>query len=121
MEHEKPYSVYVKTDERGVLIDIDSDAFLTSFDGWEKIDEGYGDKYHHAQGNYLEKPKTDENGVYRYERKNGKIKERKKKDMEADVQERPKQPTDRERIEELANAVKELVQTINAIRKVVGI
>ena len=122
MEHvNKPYSVFIKTDERGVLIDIDSDAFLTSFDGWEKIDEGFGDKYHHAQCNYLEKPKMDENGVYRYEKKNGKIKERKKKDMEADVQEQPKQPTDRERIDELENTVKEFAQIINAIRKVVGI
>lgn len=115
------YSVYIKTDERGVLIDIESDAFLDSTDGWEKIDEGFGDKYHHAQGNYLEKPKTDENGVFRYEKKNGKIKERKKKDMEADVQAQPVQPTDRERIEEMERTVKELVQTINAIRKVVGI
>lgn len=122
MEREnKPYSVFIKTDERGVLIDIDSDAFLTSFDGWEKIDEGFGDKFHHAQGNYLEKPLTDEYGVFRYEKKNGKIKERKQKDMEADMQAQPMQPTDRERIEELANTVKELVQTIVAIRKLVGI
>lgn len=122
MEHEnKPFSVFIRTDERGVLIDIDSDAFLTSFDGWEKIDEGYGDKYHHAQCNYLEKPKSDENGVFRYEKKNGKIKERKKKDMEADMQVRPVQPTDRERIEKLERTVKELVQTNNAIRKEVGI
>lgn len=79
------YSVYIKTDERGVLIDINSDAFLASFDGWEKIDEGYGDKYHHAQGNYLEKPKTDENGVFRYKRVNGKIKERTEEEMAADI------------------------------------
>lgn len=120
MEHEK-YSVYVKTDETGRIVAVNSDAFLSSLDGWQKIAEGNGDKFHHAQGNYLDFPLADENGVYRYELKNGKIKERKKKDMEADVQARPKQPTDRERIDELANTVKELLQTINAIRKAVGI
>lgn len=121
MEHEKPYSVYVKTDETGRVISINSDAFLPSTDGWAKIAEGHGDKFRHAQGNYLDMPLTDENGVYRYELKNGKIKERKKKDMEADVQERPKQPTGGERIDELENTVKELVRAINAIKKVVGI
>lgn len=122
MEHEnKPISVYVKTDETGRVIGINSDAFLPSTDGWEKIAEGHGDKFHHAQGNYLDMPLTDENGVYRYELKNGKIKERKRKGMEADVQERPKQPTGGERIDELENTVKELGQIINAIRKAVGI
>lgn len=121
MEHEKPISVYIKTDTTGRIIGVNSDAFLSSLDGWQKVDEGRGDKFHHAQGNYLEMPLTDENGVFRYELKNGKIKERKRKDMEADAQARTVQPTDRERIDELENTVKELVQTINAIRKAVGI
>lgn len=106
MEHEnKPISVYVKTDETGRVIGINSDAFLPSLDGWQKVDEGHGDRFHHAQGNYLDLPLTDENGVYRYELKNGKIKERKKKDMEADVQEQPKHPTQEERLERLENAI----------------
>lgn len=81
----KPYSVFIRTDERDVLIDIESDAFLTSFDGWEKIDEGFGDKYHHAQRNYLEKPKMDENGVYRYKKESGKPVERTEEEMAADI------------------------------------
>lgn len=122
MKHEnKPFSVFIKTDDQGRVIGINSDAFLPSTDGWEKIAEGHGDKFHHAQGNYLDMPLTDENGVCRYELKNGKIKERKRKDMEADVQERPKQPTGGDRIDELENTVKELVRAINAIKKVVGI
>lgn len=119
MQHEM-YSVYVKTDETGRIVAVNSDAFLSSLDGWQKIAEGHGDKFHHAQGNYLDLPLMDENGVHRYELKNGKIKERKKKDMEADVQARPVQPTDRERIDELENAVKELLKTINAVKKAVG-
>lgn len=111
MEHEK-YSVYVKTDETGRIIGVNSDAFLSSLDGWQKVDEGHGDKFHHAQANYLDLPLTDENGVYRYELKNGKIKERKQKDMEADAQAQPMQPADRERIEELEKTVLELKKAV---------
>lgn len=60
------YKVYVKTDTAGCIIDVNSDAFLTSFDNWIEIDSGGGDKYHHAQGNYFEKPLTDDRGIYRY-------------------------------------------------------
>lgn len=49
MEHEnKPYSVYIKTDESGRITAINSDAFLTSFEGWQKVAEGTEDKHHHA-------------------------------------------------------------------------
>lgn len=49
----KPYEVYVKVDERNRIISVNSSAFLTDFNGWIKIDEGFGDKHHHAQGNYF--------------------------------------------------------------------
>lgn len=49
----KPYEVYVKVDERNRIISVNSSAFLSDFDGWIKIDEGFGDMYHHAQGNYF--------------------------------------------------------------------
>ncbi len=62
MEHDKPYSVYIKTDSQGRVIGINSDAFLPSTDGWEKIAEGHGDKFHHAQGNYLPMPVYDDEG-----------------------------------------------------------
>lgn len=52
----KPYIVYVKTNSNGYIVDVNSSAFLTDPTGWVKIDEGYGDKYHHAQGNYFNKP-----------------------------------------------------------------
>lgn len=120
MEHEK-YSVYVKTDETGRIIAVNSDTFLSSMDGWQMVDEGRGDKFHHAQGNYLDLPLMDENGVYRYELKNGKIKERKKKDMEADMQVRPVQPTDRERIEELERAFEGLNKVFTSIMQKFGL
>ena len=52
----KPYEVYITINKNGYTTAVNSSAFLTDTDGWIKIDEGYGDKYHHAQGNYFDKP-----------------------------------------------------------------
>lgn len=60
------YRVFALADERDRIIDINSDAFLTDTDGWTQIDEGTGDRYHHAQGNYFPKSKFDERGIPRY-------------------------------------------------------
>lgn len=120
MEHEK-YSVYIKTDETGRIVAVNSDAFLSSLDGWTKIAEGHGDKFHHAQGNFLDKPLMDDNGVFRFCLKNGKIKERTKKEMAADVQEQPVQPTDRERLDELEKAFEGLNKLYTAIAKKMGL
>lgn len=80
----QPYGVYVKTDEAGRIVAINSDAFLPDLEGWTKIDEGYGDKYHHAQGNYLPGPLMDERGIYRYKLADDKVEERTKEEMDAD-------------------------------------
>ena len=61
-----PYGVYIRADEANRITAINSDAFLADLTGWSKIDEGYGDKYHHAQCNYFAEPIADERGVYRY-------------------------------------------------------
>lgn len=60
------YIVYVKTKENGYIVAVNSSAFLTDTTGWAEIDSGYGDKYHHAQGNYFEKPLRTDGGAYRY-------------------------------------------------------
>lgn len=61
------YMVYLQTDTNGTITAINSSAFLNDITGWTKIDEGVGDKYHHAQNNYLENGLTDSNGYYNYE------------------------------------------------------
>lgn len=66
MEEENKISVYIKTDSNSNITDINSDVFINDTDGWIKIDEGVGDKYTHAQGNYLSNGLTTENGIYRY-------------------------------------------------------
>lgn len=110
------YNVYVKTDSAGCIIDVNSDAFLASFDGWIKIDSGYGDKYHHAQGNYLPLPIMDECGVYRYKLIDGKPVERTQAEMKAD---RPGEvspaPTLESRVETLEESNAELAEAVDMI------
>lgn len=80
----QPYGVYVKTDAEGRITAINSDAFLHSLDGWVKIDEGFGDNFHHAQGNYLPLPVMNEQGILRYKLVDGKAVEHTIEDMETD-------------------------------------
>lgn len=59
------YIVYVRTDSGGIITDINSSAFISG-EGWTEIDRGEGDKYHHAQGHYLEHGLADADGIYNY-------------------------------------------------------
>ena len=70
------YKVYVKTDPQNRITTINSDAFLSSTDGWTLIDEGEGDRYMHSQGNYLPKPLMTMQGIYQYKLVDGKAVER---------------------------------------------
>lgn len=65
------YNVYVKTNEAGYIIAVNSSAFLDDTTDWVKIDEGEGDKHHHAQGNYFPKNIITGAGVYQYKLVNG--------------------------------------------------
>lgn len=70
MEHIKEtYKVYV-TNSDGIITAINSSAFLPNTiieaDKWTEIDEGTGDRYHHAQNHYLDKPLVDDNGIFNY-------------------------------------------------------
>ena len=68
----KPYEVYIKTNENSFIIAVNSSEFLDDTTDWLKIDEGYGDKHHHAQGNYFDKPIMTDSGVCRYKLVDGK-------------------------------------------------
>lgn len=71
MEFE-PYIVYVKPNSDGYITAVNSSVFLSDLTGWVEIDRGYGDKYHHAQGNYFPKPVYIMKGAYRYKLIEGK-------------------------------------------------
>lgn len=85
--------VYIRTDARGCLVGIDSDVFLEAerieAEGWVFLDEGEGDRYALAQGNYLPLPLVvvDEDGAvyrYRYDAAEQAILERAEAELEAD-------------------------------------
>ena len=67
-----PYIVYVKPNDSGYITAVNSSAFLTDTTGWTEIDSGFGDKYHHAQGNYFPLPIITDGGAYRYKLVDGK-------------------------------------------------
>ena len=93
------YKVYIRRDDAERIIDVNSDAFLTETNDWTQIDEGVGDRYHHAQNN-------DDNGIPRYAYvPNGspKWRERIPEEMEADYVPPVSQPS----AEELLNALME--------------
>ena len=99
-----PYKVLVRVDDAGRVVEINSSAFVTDTDGWVEIDSGLGDKYHHAQGNYLESPLTDERGLFLYKLESGKAVKRSAAEVEADYKPQPTAPTQEERLAALEDA-----------------
>lgn len=88
------YKVYVRTDSAGCIISVNSDAFLQDVEGWTQIDEGEGDKYHHAQGNYFPQPVMTDDFVPRYKLVDGKAVERTAEEIQADIDAIPPPPPD---------------------------
>lgn len=104
-----PYIVYVRIDDMDRIISINSSAFLTDTSGWIEIDRGFGDKYHHAQGNYLPGPLMDERGVYRYKLVDGKPAERTAEEMDADYTPPEQKPTTEQRVDALETTTDDII------------
>lgn len=111
----RPYIIYVKVDESNRVTSINSSAFLADVTGWTEIDSGYGDKYHHAQGNYLPGPLYDDRGICRYKLVDGKPVERTQEEMDADYVPPEVKPTDTERILQLESEKKLLTAQVQAL------
>ena len=107
----KPYIVYVKTNSNGYITAVNSSAFLEDVTEWVEIDSGFGDKYHHAQGNYFPKPIMTMGGAYCYKLIDGKVVECTAEEIKA--QEEANKPipkaTTEERIAELEEALELLL------------
>lgn len=99
----KPYKVYVKTDDQHRIQAVNSSAFQPDTGGWTEIDSGYGDRFHHAQGNYFPLPIYDERGIMRYKLVDGAPVERTQEEMEADYVEPTPTTSDADRITALEN------------------
>lgn len=65
--------VYVKIDDNNVITEINSSIFLSNVEGYIMIDEGNGDKYAHAQGNYLPNGLMDNQGRHNYKYVDGQM------------------------------------------------
>lgn len=97
---EDKYTVYVRTDEAGRIVEINSSAFLADTAGWTAIDEGYSDKYHHAQGNYFALPLYGTDGCANYKLADGAPVERTEAEKAAETATRPApDPTQLDRVE----------------------
>ena len=83
IEMPEPYHVYVQTDEQGRIIAINSSAFVPAEWGTE-IDSGFGDGFHHAQGNYFTDGLYTSDGIPRYKLVDGEAQERTEEEIEAD-------------------------------------
>ncbi len=73
---ENEYKVYVSLSD-GYITSINSEIFLSQdeIQTMTEIDKGQGDKYAHAQSQYLEKGLVDEHGRYNYKFVEGKVAE----------------------------------------------
>ena len=101
--------VFIKTDSQDRITAVNSEIFISDLSGWTEIDSGDGDRFVHAQGNYLPKSVIDDNGIYRYKYVNGEISERSADEMAADMPaDTPAPPTNAE----LAAAIAELAGVI---------
>lgn len=71
---ENEYKVYVSL-SNGYITSINSDIFLSQeeIQTMTEIDKGQGDKYAHAQSQYLEKGLVDKYGRYNYKYVEGKV------------------------------------------------
>lgn len=117
----QPYIVYIKQDDRNRITEVNSSAFLYDTDGWTAIDEGFGDRYHHAQGNYFPKPIMDDRGIYRYKLEDSIPAERTEEEMDADYVPPKVQPTQEERIAALEVKNAKLNEELAAAKILLGL
>jgi hypothetical protein len=101
------YSVLAKINGSRRIYAVDSAGFISDMSGWVKIDEGSGDRFYLAQGNYFPKPIMDDRGVCRYALdENDHPYELTQEQMDADYVEPETQPTPEERIAQLEEELK---------------
>lgn len=105
--------VYAKADAAGRVEELGSSVFLTDLTGWVQIDEGEGDRYAHAQGNYLEKSLMDADGTHNYILDGSTIQEATAAEKEAEKASFP--PPEPSREEQLEAQVDALQSQVDAL------
>ena len=103
------YKVYAHLDSAGNITAVHSSAFLDDHTDWTLIDEGTGDRYHHAQGHYLPDGLHTSDGIPRYHWDGTQVIQRTKEEIEEDraaIPAPPVSPTNAE----LMDAILELAE-----------
>ena len=92
--------VYINKDSVNNITSINSEIFLSEeeMSTMTEIDQGQGDKYAHAQGQFLEKGLVDEHGRYNYKYVEGKVVEVAEADKPT-IEEPEQQATTQDKIE----------------------
>lgn len=70
---EQPIKVYVRINAHNEIIEVGSSIFIKDLTDWIEIDEGFGDRYAHAQSQYFDKPLINEDRTYNYRYASGSI------------------------------------------------
>lgn len=98
--------VYIQVDERDRVIAINSSVFLTDITEWILVDEGQGDKYTHAQGNYLSEPLQEEHGIPLWYSDGEQVLRRSDEDVQEDINALPPAPpTELEQLQAVIDAL----------------
>nr|DAE60634.1 MAG TPA: hypothetical protein [Caudoviricetes sp.] len=114
---ENEYKVYVSL-SNGYITSINSDIFLSQEEmlTMTEIDQGQGDKYSHAQSQYLEKELVDEHGRYNYKYVEGKVIEVAEGDKPT-IEEPKAAPTEQEKINaQLMLQIAQLKAQMNGVK-----
>lgn len=110
--------VYINKDSENNITSINSEIFLSQeeIQAMTEIDKGQGDKYAHAQSQYLEKELVDEHGRYNYKFVEGKVVE--VTEAEKPTIEEPKaEPTEQEKINaQLMLQIAQLKAQVNGVK-----
>ena len=73
-ENDEKIDVYIKLNEFDEIIDIASSEFLIDVTGYIKIDSGTGDRFRHAQSQYLESDLiVNDTYTYKYDKTNNTV------------------------------------------------
>lgn len=114
---ENKYKVYVSVQD-GYITSINSEIFLSQeeIQTMTEIDKGKGDKYAHAEGQYLEKGLIDEHGRYNYKFLEGKVVEVAEADKPT-IEEPKAVPTEQEKINaQLMLQIAQLKAQLNGVK-----
>lgn len=112
------YKVYVKLNEDKCITSINSEIFLSNeeMQAMKNIDEGEGDKYVHAQSQYLENGLIDKYGRYNYKYVEGKVVEVAEGDKPT-IEEPKAVPTEQQKINaQLMLQIAQLKAQVNGVK-----